>query len=51
MSIAKRKLLDYIEIYVYTEMWNVKTLFFVPNAQIRYQNIVKCQDLASWWWC
>ena len=34
MSIVKCKVLDYIEIYIYAKVWNVKALFFVPNAQI-----------------
>ena len=43
MSIVKCKVLDYIEIYVYAKVRNVKALFFVANAQIRHQTVVKCQ--------
>ena len=49
MSIVKCEVFDYVEIYVYAIVWNVKALFFVTKAQIRYQTIFKCQTQTSWY--
>ena len=49
MSIVKCEVFDYVEMYVYAKVWNVKTLFFISNAQTRYQTIVKSQTQISWW--
>ena len=42
MSIGKCEVFDYVKVFVYAKVRNVKALFFVPNEQIRYQTIVKC---------